>query len=134
MASKTFGSALYVYDTTYKLVGGLIDVTWPTYKADEPIDCTSHDSASGVREYIDAGTKDHTDFSFEANDLPSDAAQVFLRANVGTVVRFKHIKAASATARFVNAIVLGVQEGQNPVNGKATISVSCKPTGVDPTS
>ncbi|MFA5265253.1 MAG: hypothetical protein WC378_15630 [Opitutaceae bacterium] len=133
MASKTFGGVLSIYDSAYKVIGGLLDVTWPSYKADEPLDVTSHSSASGVREYEAAGTKDHTDFSFECNDLPSDTGQVAVLAGIGASYKFKFVSAAGTT-EYINAIIISFSPGPQPVNGKATRVCTAKATGVNPTS
>lgn len=133
MAYKTFGGVLSIYDSTYKVIGGLIDCTWPSYKADEPIDVTSHSSASGVREFEPAGTKDHTDFSFECNDLPADAGQVSVLAGIGASYKFKFVSSTGVT-EYINAIIMSFAPGPHPVNGKATRICSAKATGVNPTS
>jgi hypothetical protein len=140
MASKTFGITLSIWDVSlstdaYTEIKGLLDITPPSKVADEPADATSHSSTSGIREFEPIGTFTYSDVSAEMNDLPTDPGQMLLPAMIGTQQKFKVVKVSDpSNPIFFNADVIGFEEGANPVNGKATRTLTLKPTGVPPIS
>jgi hypothetical protein len=132
-ASRTYGGALSIYDSTYKAIGGLITCTFPQMEADAPIDATAHDSASGVREFVPAGTKKWPNLTWQCNDLPADAGQVSVAANLGASMKFRFVSTSGVTA-YINAIITKWARDPQPIDGKATISGEAVPTGVAPIS
>lgn len=138
-AKNTFGLTLDAWDTSgtpaYKAVGGIYDATPPTLVADDPPDGITHASSGGVHEFVEPKTFTWSECTVEMNELSDDVGQVLIAGNIGKSMKFKLTKASvSATPVLFNAIIISFVDGTHPTNGKATKTLTLKPTGVAPVS
>lgn len=132
-------SAKSVHGTTLKrgvnAIAELTNIGGVEIKA-ETIDVTSHDSASGYREWI-LGLKDAGEISIEGNFIPGDTnGQIGLKTDLlaGTLQAFTiTFPAALATVWTFNAIVSkfkinDAKSGNEAATFSATLKISGAPT------
>ena len=133
MAYKTFGGVLSIYDSTYKVIGGLQNCTFPGFEADDPQVTTCHASSGGVEELIPTGTFKWPDLTFDCLYLSGDTGQTAVAANIGNSMKFKFVSASGRTL-YCNAIITHFAAGAQPVKGTDLFSGIAKPYGVAPVS
>jgi hypothetical protein len=136
--SKTFGVTLSVYVTAaYVPFNGLLDITPPVLMATSPIDETTHQSPSGIKEFAPSGLREWSECSGSFLVIATDAGQDALRAGVGTQMKFKVVTPGRVTSTddiLFNAIVEAVENDNFGLEGKDTQKFKLKPTGAAPVS
>jgi hypothetical protein len=133
MASSTYGVILEAWNSggsAWVAVGGLTNLTPPTKSADAPPDATAHDSPSGVRVAVPAGTFTWTDCTADMLWLPSDAGQALLDSLFGLTGYFRVTLASNPLLPvYFGAEVVAFPTGPNPLVGVSTRTLTLKPSG-----
>jgi hypothetical protein len=136
--AKTLGITLSVFVTAaYVPINGLIDIIPPVLMATSPIDETTHQSPSGIKEFSPSGLREWNECSGMFLFIATDAGQDALRAGVGTQMKFKVVAPGRVTTTddiIFNAIVETVENENFQLEGKDTQKFKLKPTGVAPVS
>jgi hypothetical protein len=140
-ARRTFGIKLYLWDLlatppAFLQVKKLTDLTPPSLNPDAPVDITNHDSesdvaaGSAVREFEPAGTKAWTDCKGTMIEDVDDPGQIKFRATPDSTQTFKIVKRDDPVPILIQAIVMDMTQGPNPLNGRGELSFTLKPSGV----
>lgn len=134
--SATFGITLEMYVTdAYVEIAGLESIVPPALIATTPVDSTSHDSTDGIKEFLPSGLKEWTDCTGSFKTDMEDTGQDAMRAAVGTIAKFKVTPTGRSSDPVIfNAIVISVENEDQPLEGSDMQSFTLKPTGSAPAS
>ena len=144
--ATTFGLVLDVWNTggtpAYQALAGLQELPPPILQVGEMIDTTTHGSASGVMTSVPSGVLKWPDVPVTyledasgTSGVNGDPAQIFCAAQVGTIQKFKVIRANNTTVPvFFNATIFSIEYEPEKIQGKRVLKMLLKPTGVAPSS
>ena len=135
MSSATFGTKVEIFSGgSYVEIKGATDIRLPRLQPQDPMPTLTHDITDGIEQLIHPKTFRWADGSCEIEQKTADAGQVALVAAAvsTTITKFKFTKPNTATV-IVNAYPV-IEDGANPINGIATLSVTFRCSGASPAS